>query len=138
MKIANVSVNDELVATTLIDFIGFLSNSATTVDQLEFYAEQNGAKTTDKVIVASTLAKDILNHLAGAVAQFSRRVAGANSYGFTEDMFVLKVRQILEEQLSNLKSSKLNKRRNAITSVQKILCKILADYELYENAAAFN
>ena len=67
MKIADVSVNDEIVATTLIDFIGFLSNSATTVDQLEFYAEQNGAKTTDKVIVASTLAKDILNHLAGAV-----------------------------------------------------------------------
>lgn len=73
-----------------------------------------------------------------AVAQFSRRVAGANSYGFTEDMFVLKVRALLEEQLSNLKSSKLNKRRNAITSVQKILCKILADYELDENAAAFN
>ena len=67
MKIADVSVNDEIVATTLIDFIGFLSNSATTVDQLEFYAEQNGAKTADKVIVASTLAKDILNHLAGAV-----------------------------------------------------------------------
>lgn len=67
MKIADVSVNDEIVATTLIDFIGFLSNSATTVEQLEFYAEQNGAKTTDKVIVASTLAKDILNHLAGAV-----------------------------------------------------------------------
>ena len=67
MKIADVSVNNELVATTLIDFIGFLSNSATTVDQLEFYAEQNGAKTADKVIVASTLAKDILNHLAGAV-----------------------------------------------------------------------
>lgn len=67
MKIADVSVNDEIVATTLIDFIGFLSSSATTVDQLEFYAEQNGAKTTDKVIVASTLAKDILNHLAGAV-----------------------------------------------------------------------
>ena len=67
MKIADVSVNDEIVATTLIDFIGFLSNSATTVDQLELYAEQNGAKTTDKVIVASTLAKDILNHLAGAV-----------------------------------------------------------------------
>lgn len=73
-----------------------------------------------------------------AVAQFSRRVAGANSYGFTEDMFVLKVRALLEEQLTNLKSSKLNKRRNAITSVQKILCKILADYELDENAAAFN
>ena len=67
MKIADVSVNDEIVATTLIDFIGFLSNSATTVEQLEFYAEQNGAKTADKVIVASTLAKDILNHLAGAV-----------------------------------------------------------------------
>ena len=67
MKIADVSVNNELVATTLIDFIGFLSNSATTVEQLEFYAEQNGAKTADKVIVASTLAKDILNHLAGAV-----------------------------------------------------------------------
>ena len=67
MKIADVSVNDEIVATTLLDFIGFLSNSATTVDQLEFYAEQNGAKTTDKVIVASTLAKDILNHLAGAL-----------------------------------------------------------------------
>ena len=67
MKIADVSVNDELVATTLIDFIGFLSNSATTVEQLEFYAEQNGAKTADKAIVASTLAKDILNHLAGAV-----------------------------------------------------------------------
>ena len=67
MKIADVSVNDEIVATTLIDFIGFLSNSATIVDQLEFYAEQNGAKTADKVIVASTLAKDILNHLAGAV-----------------------------------------------------------------------
>lgn len=67
MKIADVSGNDEIVATTLIDFIGFLSNSATTEDQLEFYAEQNGAKTPDKVIVASTLAKDILNHLAGAV-----------------------------------------------------------------------
>lgn len=67
MKIADVSVNDEIVATTLIDFIGFLSSSATTVEQLEFYAEQNGAKTADKVIVASTLAKDILNHLAGAV-----------------------------------------------------------------------
>lgn len=67
MKIADVSVNDEIVATTLIDFIGFLSNSATTVDQLEFYAEQNGAKTPDKVIVASTLAKDMLNFLAGAV-----------------------------------------------------------------------
>lgn len=67
MKIADVSVNDEIVATTLIDFIGFLSNSATTVEQLEFYAEQNGAKTADKVSVASTLAKDILNHLAGAV-----------------------------------------------------------------------
>ena len=67
MKIADVSVNDEIVATTLIDFIGFLSNSATTVEQLEFYAEQNGAKTGDQVLVASTLAKDILNHLAGAV-----------------------------------------------------------------------
>lgn len=67
MKIADVSVNDELVATTLIDFIGFLSNSASTGDQLEFYAVQNGAKTVDKVLVTSTLAKDILNHLAGAV-----------------------------------------------------------------------
>lgn len=40
MKIADVSVNDEIVATTLIDFIGFLSNSATTVEQLEFYADR--------------------------------------------------------------------------------------------------
>lgn len=67
MKLYDISVSDKLVAATLIDFIGFLSNSATTVEQLEFYAEQNGAKTADKVIVASTLAKDILNHLAGAV-----------------------------------------------------------------------
>ena len=67
MKIIDVSVNNELVATTLIDFISYLNHSQSTEDQLEFYAEQNGAKTTDKVIVASTLAKDILNHLAGAV-----------------------------------------------------------------------
>ena len=67
MKIIDVSVNDELVATTLIDFINYLSHSQSTEDQLEFYAEQNGAKTGDKVTVTSTLAKDILNHLAGAV-----------------------------------------------------------------------
>ena len=67
MKIIDFSVNNKLVATTLIDFIGFLSNSATAEDKLEFYAEQNGAKTGDQVLVTSTFAKDILNHLAVAV-----------------------------------------------------------------------
>lgn len=67
MKIADVSVNDELVAATLIDFISYLNHSQSTEDQLEFYAEQNGAKKSDEVLVASTLAKDILNHLASAV-----------------------------------------------------------------------
>lgn len=67
MKLSDVSVSDKLVATTLTDFISYLNHSQSTEDQLEFYAEQNGAKKSDEVLVASTLAKDILNHLAGAV-----------------------------------------------------------------------
>lgn len=67
MKLYDISVSDKLVAATLIDFISYLNHSQSTEDRLEFYAEQNGAKTGDQVNVASTLAKDILNHLAGAV-----------------------------------------------------------------------
>lgn len=67
MKLYDISVSDKLVAATLIDFISYLNHSQSTEDQLEFYAEQNGAKKSDEVLVASTLAKDILNHLAGAV-----------------------------------------------------------------------
>lgn len=67
MKLYDISVSDKLVAATLSDFISYLNHSQSTEDQLEFYAEQNGSKKSDEVLVASTLAKDILNHLEGAV-----------------------------------------------------------------------
>lgn len=67
MKFNDINVSNKIVANTLVDFVGYMSSSAITEDQLEFYADQNGAKSADEVMAAGMLVKDMMYYLASAV-----------------------------------------------------------------------